>query len=128
VKSSTIGLLALGGTTVLLGTYVLRRMELDRAAVVGLVLGAVVGAANLVLGYWATSRAVKQGVGAALRTMLSGFLIRLVVLVGLLYYFHLQDWVNEITFAVSFMVFFCLFLAIEVRMVQRSLDGGGRTA
>jgi hypothetical protein len=128
VKASTVGILVLGAVLVLVVVTFLREMTLDRPTVVGVLCGAGLGALNIVLGYAATSRALRRGTAAALRTVLGGFFVRLVTLVALLFWFHSQDWVNEIAFALSFMVFFLVFLAIEVRMVQRSLNGSRRPA
>jgi hypothetical protein len=128
VKSSTVGVLVLGAVLVLIVATFLREMTLDRPTIIGVLLGAGLGALNIVLGYAATSRALRKGTATALRTVLGGFFVRLVTLVALLLYFHSQAWVNEIAFALSFMVFFLVFLAIEVRMVQRSLNGSRRPA
>ena len=128
MKPSTIGILILAGVLVLLGFTFLRAVQLDRAAYLGMACGAVLGGINILLGYKVTGRALEQDTVAALRTILTGFFVRMLTLVGLILYFHTQAWINETAFALSFLVFFCIFLALEVRMVQRSLNGPGRPA
>lgn len=128
MKPSTVGIVVLGAVLALIAATFLRQVTLDRPTVVGVLFGAGLGGLNIVLGYYATSRALRKGTAAALRTVLGGFFVRLCTLVALLFWFHSQAWVNEVAFALSFMVFFLVFLAIEVRMVQRSLNGSGRPA
>ncbi|MGH7162122.1 MAG: hypothetical protein ACREID_01455 [Planctomycetota bacterium] len=127
-KASTAGILLLAGIFVLVVFAFARHMTLDRPALVGVGLGALAGALNLVGGYFATSRALRLGTGAAMRVVLAGFFARLVLLVGLTLLFHTQAWVNEIAFALSFLGFLCVFLAVEIRLVQRFLDRSRRAA
>ena len=53
--------------------------------------------------------------------MLGGFFLRLLALVGLIFAFHKLSWIDETAFALAFMAFFCLFLAVEMRIIDRSL-------
>ena len=50
-------------------------------------IGAGLGILNLVLGYFLTRRALRQGMKSAMRTLLSGFFLRLVAVAGLAHYF-----------------------------------------
>ena len=56
----------LAGVLVLLGFTVLRAVELDGAAYVGLICGAVLGGINIVLGYKVTGRALESGTVTAM--------------------------------------------------------------
>ena len=60
---------------------------------------------------------------AALAVSLGGFFLRLVILLGLTYWFWDMPSVSAITFAISFVVFFFLFLFVEVGIVSRASKG-----
>jgi len=117
-----------GGLFALVAFAFARYVRLDGPGLVGLAFGAGLGLANILLGYLATRSALRKGTAAALRTMVGGFFVRLLALVALLWWCHTQAWVDEVAFALSFLAFFCAFLLLEVRMVQKSLDGSRRVA
>ena len=60
MKPSTTGMLILAGVLVLLGFTFLRAIELDRAAYVGLICGAVLGGINILLGYKVTGLDIRD--------------------------------------------------------------------
>ena len=70
-------MLILAGVLGLLGFTFLRAVELDRAAYVGLICGAVLGGINILLGYKVTGRALEQGTAVAMRMILMGFFVRM---------------------------------------------------
>ncbi|NJN14109.1 MAG: hypothetical protein HC813_00090 [Planctomycetes bacterium] len=128
MKSGTSALFVLAGLLVLLAFAFLRLVPLDRAALTGAAIGATLGLLNIVLGVYATRSALRKGPAAALRTMLGGFFLRLLLLVGLVLWFQSEASVNEVAFALSFFAFFFVFLAVEVRMIQKPMNGSGSPA
>jgi len=119
--NTTIGFLAAGVFTLILGAALVYAVDFDGPGIAGVVTGAAVGGANLALGLWLTSRALRKGGNAVLRTMMGGFLLRFFVLAALIVVFHQVDAVDEIGFGITFLIFFMLFLAFEVRLVDKSL-------
>ena len=123
MKSGAVraGVFVLGAIIVLLVIVMLTQTELAGPTWAGMGIGAALGTLNLFVGTALTGRALKRSNEAVLRTMLGGFFIRLLGLVGLIFVFHKLTWINEIAFALAFMIFFCLFLAVEIRIIDRSL-------
>lgn len=113
----TVGFLALA----LVGALIWA-VEFDQAGVMGCSIGALFGVANLVLGLRITARAMQRGDSKALMaTITSGFLIRFFVLAVLIVLFHFTEPINEVAFALTFLIFFMLFMCLEVRLVEKSL-------
>ncbi len=123
MKSGAVlaGIFVLGAIIVLLVIVMLTQYELAGPTWAGIGMGAALGTLNLFIGTALTGRALKRSNQAVLRTMLGGFFIRLLALAGLIFAFHKLSWIDETAFALAFMVFFCLFLAVEIRIIDRSL-------
>ncbi len=126
--SPTLGPILLGALVLLGGGLYVADQGLDAAGVVGVILGGALGGMNLALGWWATSRALRKSPSAALRAVVGGFFLRMVVLVALVLFFQGRDWIDATAFALAFMAFFVVFLALEVHLVQRSLNSSRRAA
>ncbi|MGQ0613681.1 MAG: hypothetical protein ACT4PV_08095 [Planctomycetaceae bacterium] len=126
--SPTLGPIFLGALVLTGGGLYVAARGLDSAGVLGVILGGALGAVNLGLGWWATARALRKSPSAALRAVVGGFFVRLVALVALVLFFQGRDWIDATAFALAFMVFFVVFLALEVNLVQRNLNGTRRPA
>lgn len=122
-RTTTAGLAAVGGFIVLLVAASAAFIDLDAEGLRGTAIGAGLGILNLVVGYFLTRRALRQGMKSALRTLLTGFFVRLVLIVGLTLVFQRVGSVDAVAFALTFMVFFFLYLGVEVLLVERSLNG-----
>ena len=68
------------------------------------------------------------GAGLGLLNLAVGFFGRLVLVVGLLFAFHRTDAVDGVAFALVFMLFFFVYLGLEVVLVERALRGNGSPA
>jgi len=103
-------------------------IKLDQSGVLGTVIGAGLGLLNLAVGYVVTRRALGHGMKSALATLAGGFIARLFVLVGLMVLFQRTGAADPAAFGLTFLVFFFVFLGVEVVLVERSIDGGRRAA
>jgi len=103
-------------------------VDLDSAGLLGAGIGAALGLLNLAVGYRMTSRAVTLGLNPALRILVGGFFVRLVLLAGLLLWFHSIPSIDEVAFALLFMLFFFVLVALEIVIVEKHLQGNGRPA
>jgi hypothetical protein len=101
---------------------------MDQDGVVGIVIGAGVGLLNLALGYVVTRRTLQQGIKAATVMLAGGFIARLLVVVVLMLVLRSTGAADPAAFAVTFLVFFFVYLGIEVLLVERSLTGTRSTA
>jgi hypothetical protein len=119
--NTTIGYLAAGTFVLLLGGALAFAVEFDRPGLAGIGLGALAGALNLVVGLRLTARALRRGGKSVLRTMVGGFFGRFITLVVLIVVFHSMEAVNEVGFGITFMIFFMVFMGLEVRLVEKSL-------
>ncbi|MHC4937595.1 MAG: hypothetical protein ACYTHK_01340 [Planctomycetota bacterium] len=119
--NTTIGILAAGAFVILLGVALFMAVDFDGPGLAGIGIGAAIGLLNLVVGLWLTSRALRVGGKSVLRTMLGGFFARFVTLAVLIVVFHSMEAVNEIGFGITFMIFFMIFMGLEVRLVEKSL-------
>ena len=86
--------------------------------------GALLGVVNRAAGASRTRRALARGMQAAMGTLVGGFFARLVLVAALIVVFHRTGAVDEVAFALVFMIFFFAYVALELRMV----DGAGRAA
>lgn len=127
-RTATQGLIIVGGFVGLLAVASVAFVDFDREGVRGVAIGTGLGLVNLVVGYLLTRRALRHGMKAGLATQVGGFIARLIVLVGLMILFRRTGAADPAAFALTFLVFFFVFLGVEVFMVERSLDGRRRTA
>jgi len=116
------------GFILLLAVASLYLIKLDAAGRLGLAIGAGLGVLNLAVGGWITLRALRRGMKSAMATLLGGFFARMLVVVGLLILFQRTGGVDPVAFALSFMIFFFAYLGMEVLLVERGTNGGGRPA
>jgi zinc transporter ZupT len=124
--TATSGLVMVGAFVVLLMVAAVAFVELDREGVRGALIGAGLGLLNLVVGYLVTRRTLRNGTKSAMTTVAGGFIIRLVVVVGLMVLFQRTGAADPAAFALTFLVFFFVYMGVEVLLVERSLDGTGR--
>jgi len=127
-RTASAGLLMVAGFILLLAVASLYLIKLDAAGRLGLAIGAGLGVLNLAVGGWITLRALRRGMRSAMATLLGGFFARLVAVAGLVILFQRTDGVDAIAFALSFMIFFFAYLGVEVLLVERRTNGGGRPA
>lgn len=111
------------GIVVLLGVACLYFVKFDDAGLAGAAVGAGLGLLNLVVGYFLTARALKRSMKSAMGMLVGGFFGRLILVVGLLLVFHKTDAVDGVAFALVFMLFFFVYLALEIVLVERALGG-----
>ncbi|MHC4490806.1 MAG: hypothetical protein ACYTDU_04195 [Planctomycetota bacterium] len=120
----SVGLALVAGMVLLLAAASVLLIDFDRAGRNGALAGAGLGVLNLGLGYWLTRRSLRRGMKSAMATLLGGFLVRLVLVVALAFAFHSVEGISEVAFALVFMVFFFVYVAIEVLLVERTLQTG----
>jgi hypothetical protein len=118
-----VGAGLMGGLTVAALVAVVLTLGPTGPVFAGLGIGAGLGGLNLALGGWLLSWTMRRKPKAALAVSLGGFFVRLVILLGLMYWFWHVPSVDAITFAISFVVFFFLFLFVEVGIVSRASKG-----
>lgn len=116
------GLLMVGGFIVLLVGATVAVVEPDRQGARGAAVGAGLGLVNLGVGYLVIRRALRGGMQSAMAALAGGFITRLVVVVALMLVFRRTDTVDEAAFALTFLVFFFVYLGLELLLVERSLD------
>lgn len=127
-RTATAGLTMVGGFVVLLVVASVAFIKLDREGVRGTMVGAGLGILNLAVGYFVTRRALRHGMKSAMATLAGGFFARLLVVVGLMVLFQRTKAADPVAFALTFLVFFFVYLGVEVFLVERSLDGARRAA
>lgn len=127
-RTGTQGLFMVGGFVGLLIVASLAFVELDGDGVRGSLIGAGLGLVNLAAGYVLTRRTLRQGMKSAMNTLAGGFIVRLVVVVGLVLLFRRTGSVDPAAFALTFLVFFFVYLGLEMILVERSVGGTRRTA
>ncbi len=127
-RTASQGLVMVGAFIGLLVMASLAFVELDSEGVRGALIGAGLGIVNLAVGYVLTRRTLRQGMKSAMNTLLGGFIVRLVVVVGLMLFFRRTGSVDPAAFALTFLVFFFVYLGIEMVLVERSVGGTRRTA
>jgi hypothetical protein len=93
---------------------------LEGPVLAGLAIGAGLGGLNLAVGGFLLSWALRRRPKAALAVSLGGFFVRLGLLLGLTYAFWSVPSVDAVTFAIGFVVFFFLFLVVEIGIVGRA--------
>lgn len=119
-RTATQGLLMIGGFIVLLLITSVSFVKLDGNGVRGAAAGAALGLTNLAVGYLLTRRALRRGMKSATATLAGGFVARLLVLVALMLIFERTNIVNPAAFALTFLVFFFVYIGVELILVERS--------
>jgi hypothetical protein len=127
-RTATVGLAMVGGFIVLLVVASLAFIDLDGGGLRGTAIGAGLGLLNLAVGYLVTRRALKRGMKSAMATLAGGFLVRLLVVVGLMIVLQRTGAADPVAFALTFLVFFFAYLGVEMLLVERSLNGSRRPA
>jgi hypothetical protein len=127
-RTTSQGLVMVGGFIGLLVVASLAFVDLDGAGVRGVLVGAGLGVVNLAVGYALTRRTLRHGMKSAMATLAGGFIARLFVIVGLMLLFRRTGSIDAGAFALTFLVFFFLYLGVEMLLVDRSLGGTRRTA
>jgi len=127
-RSATVGLAMVGGFTLLLVVASIAFIKWDRGGLRGTAVGAGLGLLNLAIGYMVTRRALRRGMKSAMAVLAGGFFVRLAVIVGLMVLFQRTGAVDPVAFALTFLVFFFVYLGFEVLLVERSLNGTRRVA
>ena len=125
-RTATQGLLMVGAFTGLLLVAALVFIEPDGDGARGAGIGAGLGFVNLGVGYLVTRRSLRHGMKSAMATLAGGFLARLFVVVGLMLVFRRTESIDPAAFALTFLVFFFAYLALEMLMVERSLAPSSR--
>jgi hypothetical protein len=120
-RTATVGLAMVGGLIVLLVAASAVFIKADREGLRGTAVGAGLGLLNLAVGYLVTRRALRRGMKSAMTTLLTGFLARLLAVVGLMVVFQRTKAADPVAFALVFLAFFFVYLGIEVVLVERSL-------
>ena len=120
-RTASQGLVMVGGFIAILLVAALVFVKPDQGGARGAAIGAGLGLVNLGLGYLVTRRALKHGMQSAMTTLAGGFIARLLVIVGLMLLFRRTDSVDPAAFALTFLVFFFVYLGLEMVMVERSL-------
>jgi zinc transporter ZupT len=119
-RTATQTLLMTASFVLLLMAVSLSVIDWDSDGTAGASIGAAVGVLNLVVGYAVTQRALRHGMRSATATVAGGFIARLFVVVGLMLLFRGTDAVDPTAFALVFLVFFFVYLGVEVLLVERS--------
>jgi hypothetical protein len=125
-RTATQGLLMVAGFMGLLILAAVAFVEPDADGARGAGIGAALGLVNLAVGYVVTRRSLKHGMKSAMATLTGGFIARLFVVVSLILVFRRTGSVDPAAFALTFMVFFFGYLAVEMILVERSLAGSRR--
>jgi hypothetical protein len=103
-------------------------VEFDSDGWYGAAVGAALGLLNLGVGYVVTQHSLRKGMKSAMTTLLSGLTVRVFILAGLTIAFHYIDAIDAVAFALIFMLFFFIYVAFEIYLVERQLQSAGGTA
>jgi zinc transporter ZupT len=122
-RTATQGLIMSGAFILLLVVVAATFVDMDRQGVRGTAVGAALGFLNLAVGYLVTRRTLRRGMKSAMAMVAGGVIARLAVLVSLMVVFQRTGAADPAAFALTFLVFFFVYLAVEVLLVERSLDG-----
>ena len=123
-RTAKTGLVLVGGFVAILLIASVAFIELDGKGVLGALIGGGLGLVNLALGYLVTRRTLRRGSGVrtAMAMFVGGFLARLIVVAVLIVLFQRTGIADPAAFALTFLVFFFVYLFVEVLLVERSLD------
>ena len=125
-RTATQGLVLVGGFIALLVVTSVAVIKLDREGVRGTVIGAGLGLVNLAVGSLVMRRVLRREMKSAVRMIVAGFAARLLVVAGLVVLFQRTGAADPAAFALTFLVFFFVYLGVEVLLVERSIDGKRR--
>jgi hypothetical protein len=100
----------------------LASVSLDDDGRRGILIGAGLGLLNLAVGYPVMRWALRRGMKTALTALSSGFIARLVLVAGLIVYFQRTGEADPTAFAITFLVFFFVYLGLELLLVERKPD------
>jgi hypothetical protein len=120
-RTASQGLLMVGGFIGLLMIAAVAFVKPTADGARGALIGAALGLVNLGLGYLVTARSLRHGMKSAMATLAGGFLARLFAVAGLILLFRRTGSVDPAAFALTFLVFFFLYLGLEMILVERSL-------
>jgi len=120
-RTASQGLMMVGGFIGLLVVVAIAFVKPDGEGALGAAIGAGLGLLNLALGYIVTRRSLQHGMKSAMTTLAGGFIARLLVVVGLMLAFRRTGSVDPAAFAITFLIFFFVYLGLEMVMVERSL-------
>jgi predicted Na+-dependent transporter len=120
-RTASQGLVMVGGFIAILLVAALVFVKPDQGGARGAAIGAGLGLVNLGVGYLLTRRALRQGMKSAMATLAGGFIARLFVVVSLMILFRRTDSIDPAAFALTFLVFFFVYLGLEMVLVERSL-------
>jgi hypothetical protein len=121
-RTASQALIMVGAFAGLLMVAMLSVVKLDRNGGRGVAIGAGLGLVNLAVGYLLTRRALQRGMKSATAMLAGGFFARLVVVAGLVVAFQRSEAVDPAAFALTFLVFFFVYLFVEVLLVERSAN------
>ena len=122
-RTGSQGLAMVGGFIVLLVIVTASFVDFDPDGVRGTAIGVALGLVNLAVGYAVTRRALKHGMKSAMATLAGGFFARLCIVAGLVVAFQRTETVDATAFALTFLTFFFIYLAVEMLLVERSTGG-----
>jgi len=121
-RTATQGLIMIGAFVALLVVTAAVFVKFDGHGLLGTAIGAGLGGLNLGLGLLATRRALRLKMNSAVATVAGGFILRLLAVVVLMVIFQRTKAVDPAAFALTFLVFFFVYLGVELLMVERSLS------
>jgi threonine/homoserine/homoserine lactone efflux protein len=127
-RTTTQVLLMVAGFVALLVVASVALIRLDTRGLRGIVIGAGLGLVNLLVGYLVTRQSLRHGMKSAMGTLAGGFIARLFVVVVLIVLFQRTGAADPTAFALTFLVFFFVYLGVEVLLVERSRDEERRAA
>jgi hypothetical protein len=117
-RTASQGLVMAGAFVVLLLVVSVAFVEMDRDGVRGIAVGAGLGLVNLFVGYVLTRRSLRRGMKSAMTTVAGGAVARLFVVAGLMVFFQRTGAADPAAFALTFLVFFFVFVALEMFLVE----------
>jgi hypothetical protein len=116
-------------TLLVLATFgigaVLIGRELSGPSMNGLLIGAGLGGLNLLVEAFALLWALAKRPTATLKLSLGGFFFRLVLVSVLIVVFHGVESVDAVTFGLTYVASFFLFLGLQIWIISRVLARSG---
>lgn len=113
VGVGTFAVLLLGGISWYVGT--------DGTRLLGAAIGGGLALLNMAVFLPLTLRSLRNGSQAVLRTIVSGFLVNLLLVVVLTVAFHKMEAISETAFALTYVAIFFVFDGLKVLLVEKSL-------